>query len=446
MYHVTPINVIKAVEAVYDIFTTKPANFGEKFSFVRLLTLEDMKELDLPKAIELSKILYEINNEIDSKHFEKVHCNNFNNLLLHFEEFQHQIKINVYAKYDEEENRVLFHYNPIPTYSDDWNNFTRVARGIVIDLDDYSIVAHPYNKFHNYGEKEHLLRQNLPICSYEVASKLDGSEGILYPLKGDNGLKIITKGGLNTEQGQFGTKLLWGKYKNQAEAILKSKFYKDYTLTFEILYAHDDANRIVVSYDEPDLRLIGARDLKTGQEVSYNKVIEIAQLLGFPHTELHDISLDDIEQLRETMENFEGWVVRYETGLYMKIKCAAYLDAHGAKFGSSAKYVFNLLQEGKYDDFIATIAPDMQSVPNKFKDYLVGWATEFTNTIMSNYESIPHFEIQKDFALYVQANIEKEFQGFMFHLRLGREFDAFQLRWSQVKDRYRAWEAAQTAI
>ncbi|MNN20292.1 RNA ligase [compost metagenome] len=356
-----------------------------------------------------------------------------------FNEFQRQVKVNVYTKYDETENRVLFHYNPIPTYSDDWNELTKVSRGIVIDLDDYSIVVHPYNKFHNLGEKEHLLRENLPNEEYEVASKLDGSEGILYPLKDGTGLKIITKGGFNTEQGQFGTKILHNKYGEQANVILKSKLYKNLTFVFEILYAHDDKNRIVVAYDEPDLRLIGIRDLVSGEELPYSSVITMAKNLGFKSTELHDITLDQIDELKEKMENFEGWVVRFNSGLYVKVKCSAYLDAHGAKFGSSPKYVFNLLQEGKYDDFIAAIPQDMQSVPNKFKDSLVGWATEFSGKVLGAYDSIPKYEAQKDFAIHVQQNIEKDIQGFMFQIRAGKEFDPFKLRWSMIKDRYKEW-------
>lgn len=439
MKTLTPIKVIRAINEIYNMFYDISGNFGNKFFLVKNLTNEDVKRVNFFKKIKLAKILKNINKEINSKHFKQKSIFTVNRLIEHFEEFQRQIKINVYAKYEENENRVLFHYNPIPTYSDDWNNFTKVARGIVIDLDDNSIIVHPYNKFHNFMEKEYLLPQNLPNCDYEVSSKLDGSEGILYPLKNEQGFKIITKGSFDTEQGQFGTKILLDKYKNQVDIIMKEKLFKKYTFVFEILYAHDDPNRIVVSYDEPDIKLIGLRDMETGQELSYNEVIKMAKKLGFPATELHDITLDEIQQLRETMENFEGWVVRYENGLYMKIKCSAYLDAHGAKYGSSPKYVFNLLQDGKYDDFIASLNYDFKDVPEKIKDSLVGWGTEFTKRITDAYHSIPNFESQKDFALYVQSNIDKELWGFMFHIRAGRELDVFQLPWSKVKDRYQVW-------
>jgi RNA ligase len=312
----------------------------------------------------------------------------------------------------------------------------------VIDLDTYTYVVHPYDKFFNYMEKNETKPENLPDLPYEVGVKLDGSEGILYPAK-NGSIRIITKGGFETSQGEFATRLMWTKYTQQATQIYNNRLYKDYTLTFEILYAKDDVNRIVVAYDEPDLRLIGVRDLRTGRTFSYSEVIAFAAKIGFPATEVEELTLDQLMELRKDRENFEGWVVRFENGLYMKIKCEPYLDAHGARFGTSLKAVFNLIKEGKWDDFIASIAEENRATPEALKKKLVGFATDFMRKVFAAYESIPSIEAQKDFGLYVQNNIEQHLRGYMFTIRADKNANVFEQPWSRFKLLYEVWEAEQ---
>jgi RNA ligase. len=479
--------VVNCINTIYDFFKEEKTNFENKFLFIRQLTIDEV--LNNPNREKMFEILKSINRDIDSKMFYyesyinnetlnhiidiltknqliEINYDNFNRkdiekilrskvkdlnnfieqhvsfndmLTIHFLEFKRQIQINIYIKYNEQDNRILFHYSPIPTYSGDWNNLTIISRGIVYDLDLNKVVAHSYDKFHNYMEKEYLLPHNLPKCGYEIVTKLDGSEGILYPPKENSPLRIITKGGFDSEQGKFATELLYSKYKNQVDFIIKHKLWEKYTITFEILYDKSNPNKIVVNYDEPDLKVIGIRDLQTGECLPYEVVIESAKQMGFPATDIHDLLLDDILKLSETMSNFEGWVVRYSNGLYMKIKCKEYLESHGARFGTSPKYVFLLLQQEKYDDFISSVKEEFQYVPNNIRDSLVSFVEERTKKIHEIYDSIPKFESQKDFALYVQQNIDKEYMGYMFELRNKGNIDLFKRRWSEMKHYYKEW-------
>lgn len=449
------VNFVKSIEITADIFNKKfkvffkdhSKNFEEKLKFVKALTQEDVEKLPAEKREFLAQVLTGIMYSINSQYFTykgrvSGHSSHIGGLMAYLNGFIDQIK-NLYIRYNEEENRVLMHYSVIVTYSSDWNNLTRIARGIIVDLDTYEVVVHPYDKFFNYLEKQETQPEYLPDVPYEVAEKLDGSEGILYPLKNQDSVKVITKGGFATEQGEFATKLLWDKYPEQAKKIIKERFFKDFTITFEILYSKDDPNRIVVAYDEADLRIIGIRDLKTGEALSYSQVVSVAQYLGFPSTTVYDLTLEELLELREQRENFEGWVVRFDNGLYMKIKCAAYLDAHGARFGSSIKYVFNLLKDEKWDDFIANLKVEHRTVPEALHKGLVTFAAYHSKQIYDAYNDIPKFESQKEFALYVQKNVTKELAGYMFTIRSGAEINVFDTTWPGFKKKFEKWENKQ---
>lgn len=446
------VNFIKTIEITADIFNKKfkvfskdnSKNFEEKLKFVKSLTQENVEKLSTEKREFLAQVLIGIMYSIDSKFFNykgriSGHPSHIDGLMAYLNGFIDQTK-NLYIRYNEEENRVLMHYSVIVTYSSDWNNLTRISRGIIVDLDTYEVVVHPYDKFFNYLEKQETQPEYIPDTPYEVAEKLDGSEGILYPIKNQDSVKVITKGGFSTEQGEFATRLLWDKYPDQARKIIKERIYKDFTITFEILYAEDDPNRIVVAYDEADLRIIGVRDLKTGEALSYSQVVSIAQYLGFPSTNVYDLSLEEILELREKRENFEGWVVRFDNGLYMKIKCAAYLDAHGARFGSSIKYVFNLLKDEKWDDFISSLKVEHRILPEALHKRLVTFAAYYSKQIYDAYNDIPKFESQKEFALYVQKNVEKDLMSYMFKIRNGTEINIFDNLWSSFKKKFEKWE------
>ncbi|AEO93524.1 RNA ligase and tail fiber protein attachment catalyst [Bacillus phage G] len=456
MQDLVPIKVIKAVEMVYDILKlpfekfslfskSKSVSFEEKLDFVKKLTPKDVNSIKVAihQKIMLGKILEGIMKEIDSPFYKKKYVNaQSSDLATVLNEFQSQL-INLLIRYEATENRVLLHYSQFPTYSRDWNNSTRYSRGIVIDLDDYNVVVHPYDKFFNYLEMKETKDENLPDLPYEAATKLDGSEGILYPAKNGD-LRIITKGGFHTDQGKFATELLWSKYAKQAQYVKDSKLFDYYTFTFEILYAQDDPNRIVVAYNDADLRLIGVKDLKTHQDLSYAEVIKMAKELGFAHTELEDITLEEILEEREKRENFEGWVVRFSNGLYMKIKCKAYLDLHGARFGSSIKSVFVLLKEEKWDDFISSIPEEIKHVPEALQKRVIKFARYQTKKAHDLYLTLPQVESQKDFAIYVNQNIPKEFRDYMFKIRSGKEVNVFDSTWLRFKAGLENWENKQS--
>lgn len=414
------LDFLEAIDEIYDVlkprFSFKKKNMLEKPSFIKkykfvneygLTTISPKKSDKIVNILSLRSP--ETINEWDLQQY--------NNILEYFQ----FILSCVYGRLDNSGKRLLLHYSLTATYSRTWTKLTRTSRGIIIDLPTRTVIAHPYDKFHNFMEIEETQPENLPDLLYEDAEKLDGSEGILY-LDVNGELRIITKGSFYSEQGEFATKVMHEKYSHLP--FVTRDLVEDYTFVFEIIYASDDLNRIVVDYgSEPDLRLIGVRNLNTGEMLSYSEVIGWAQTLEIPSIQLETMTLEEMLQEKTKRKNFEGWVRRYENGLYMKIKCEEYLEHHGARFGTSEKAVFNLVREDKWDDFIANVPKEFKHVSEEIYDKVIGVAIKHEKFIHDTYSSLPKIENQKEFALYVEKNVDPLIKGYMYSLRNGKEIN-----------------------
>lgn len=437
-----PIEFLKSVDVVFEFFQGSrddDVDFESRVRFVKSLNDSDLSDLNDRQTRFLIKILTSVLMMIDPDGYGSLGGND-TDLRSVLSAYRDELR-NVYIHYDKNENRVLMHYSDEAMYFRRWNNLTRVCRGLVVDLDDYSVVVHPYDKFFNENEMPETKLENLPLLPYEVAVKLDGSEGILYPTK-DGDLRIITKGGFNSDYGRYGSKILWSKYDRAARRIMAEKLYNDYTFVFEIIYDKYDTNKIVVEYDEPDLKLIGIRDLRNDRMLSYTEAIDFAKDLGLSYVELEALTITDLMRLRGERDNFEGWVVRFENGLYVKVKCLSYLELHRAKFNTTLRHVFELIGDGRWDDFSSSASDDVRRIVSQLYDRIMDFVNDYTKDIVNHYNSIPRFENQKDFALYVEANVPHRLRGYMYRLRKGMDIDLFSLPWSKFKDLYDEWEEA----
>lgn len=441
------IEVIESIERIYEIIKPpfslfrKKLNFVEKVKYIQNYSLEtsDGKRFKLVGGereqliIEISEVIFGVMKTDTMIAMSEV----WHPKIAIFKLFDfYKLLLNcVYFRLDDSETRLLMHYGQLATYGREWNEFTRKTRGMVVDLKTKEIVVYPHDKFHNLNEIEETERENLPDLPYEDAEKLDGSMGILYP-EVDGTLRIITKGSFYSEQSQFATEVLYDRFKHQASNFTK-ELLKKYTFVFEIIYANNDANRIVVDYGtNPDLRLIGMRNMETLEMLSYAEVIEWANKLGFPTVNIETMDLDKMLEEKETRTNFEGWVRRYENGLFVKVKCAEYLEHHGAKYGSSEKGVWRLLREDKWDDFIANVPEEFSPTAKMIHKKLTDFINAKTHTAHKIYSSLPQIENRKEFAQYVLENVEKEYIPFIFQLKDGAEINYLKtvISWAKFRD------------
>ena len=138
-----------------------------------------------------------------------------------------------------------------------------------------------------------------------------------------------TQGGIDNEQSLAANKIY--EEREDIANLINSALEVDFTPLFEYV-AYD--NRIVLKYSGRELRLIGFRDNKYGEYVSVVDVnIESIKYKNVPRIKkLKEYrSVDDLLEMAKTMEDIEGWVVEFEDGQMLKIKCEWYIHKHGIR-------------------------------------------------------------------------------------------------------------------
>lgn len=255
-----------------------------------------------------------------------------NNLFL--QPFEAEVK-KKYVQKSIKEHLVLYNYNDLCTYDCAWNDVTIWSRGIIFNRNTGAIVAAPFSKFFNYAElertpnkniegydqlnkiKEQLFKNIQNNVPYEVYEKMDGSLGIIYH---DNGQwHVATRGSFNSEQAKEAEKML----KDYDMHLIDN----DLTLLCEIIYPE---NKIVIDYkDQRKLVLLAANHRVKQTELSRFEIENLSTLTGMPICKKYGYTIEQMMELKKTLsKDDEGFVIRFEDGLRVKIKGEEYLKVH----------------------------------------------------------------------------------------------------------------------
>lgn len=206
----------------------------------------------------------------------------------------------------------IYTYTDRATYEALWTPAVEIARGLVLDHDARRIVATPFPKFFNLGERG----LGPPAEPFEAFEKVDGSLGTLA----HDGLRwrVTTKGSFASDQARWAEAWLAAR---DTSALVPGTTY-----CFEIVYPE---NRIVVSYQWAGLVLLAAYG-EDGREWSYPELVATADALGTRAAERY--SYPSVAALVEAAAAFradrEGFVVRFAGGFRLKVKGAEYLRVH----------------------------------------------------------------------------------------------------------------------
>lgn len=220
-----------------------------------------------------------------------------------------------YLRKAENDDLVLYGYTDQCTFERAWHTkYTRDARGIIFEKKTGRLVAKPFPKFFNLGEMEEVNLLNLPKETYRVFEKMDGSLGIVYYYGGK--WNVATRGSLNSEQAIKGAEIL-KKYRT-------SFLNPQCTYLVEIIYPE---NKIIVNYgSEEKLVMLGAFNVRTGQEIDPGFLQGMREDCGWHTAQEFNHTIEEMIELQKTMpKDQEGFVVRFESGLRVKIKGHEYL-------------------------------------------------------------------------------------------------------------------------
>lgn len=235
----------------------------------------------------------------------------------------------------EMKNLRIYNYTDECAYGRAWNEYTLMARGLVLDVEARCVVATPFTKFFNYQElldadgtqKDPYCvtyKPRIPNLGFEVFEKLDGSLVILFWYNGK--WRTCTRGSFDSEQA------IWAQgVVNGLRSDIQRRLYRPCTYLLEAIYPE---NRIVVRYDSTRCGLVFLGGYyKSGSgvgELTYDEVRRVAEAVGWgvAKREAWDSIGSLLAAAKELCANSEGWVLRFENGFRVKIKGDEYCRIH----------------------------------------------------------------------------------------------------------------------
>ena len=247
-----------------------------------------------------------------------------------------------------------FKYTTNTVYSEDWDNVSLHARGIVFDYATGEVLARPFDKFFNLGEmidtetgelkpiagyvKQHLGFDNLSgdykHQKFRVMDKLDGSLGIVFWTGVDWYVK--TAGSFESDQAKWAND--WFDMLINPNVLDKSKTY-----LFEIIY---DEDKHPIEYDFEGMVLLGIVDTLSGIEEPLSEILRVAKELNIRHAEV--LEFTDFDEVVKYAKNLpktkEGVVITFENGFKLKVK--------GDEFLALQKIFHFLTKDVVYENFL----------------------------------------------------------------------------------------------
>jgi RNA ligase len=303
---------------------------------------------------------------------------------------------------------LLFDYQSKCQYEGLWNYFETVSRGLIVHKTTGEIVARPFDKFFNWGERG--LKGSGHIKT--ITEKKDGSLGCFFRYQDQ--FHIATRGSFESSQALWATNFFNQHY---GHLVIPN----NWTLLFEIIYPE---NRIVVDYgDRQELVLLAVRDRFTGEYKPYfPDLVEIADTMNFPLPETYTFNnvSEVLASAGELDGNHEGFVIEMSDGTRWKIKGDRYLELHKAIAGLSFKSVLGAVENN-------TVHQLLEILPDEFSNQVQDWVEQINEQVIrikaecrNLFEQAPTID-RREFALWCQTNCKGPYRPILFNLLDGKD-------------------------
>jgi RNA ligase len=306
-----------------------------------------------------------------------------------------------------------------------------------------NVIAKSFDKFFNYEELvgNKWVESKIPNEPFEVFEKMDGSLGILFNYNDE--WILATKGSFTSDQAIRGMEIL-KKYRYE-------KLIKGFTYLFEIIYPE---NRIVCEYDFEDLILLAVVDNKDGYELRIHddnihlegiRFRNLYNNLGFKVVKKYDGIRDYSELKSKILQNAEGFVIKFENGVRMKIKGEEYVRLHRILTEFSTYDIWEHLKDGK----------DVMELVEKVPDEFDKWVKEQVSTLSYGHFSVSEYcgkahdyfrygkysdvdpePSKKEFAEHLKKVVDPNLHAIMFAMWDGKRDKADELIWKLIKPKY----------
>lgn len=279
---------------------------------------------------------------------------------------------------------------------------------------DGKILARPLHKFFNVGERadtqQHVLDFGAP---HTIMDKLDGS--MIHPAIVHGEVVFMTRMG-RTDVARKAERHLTPKL---VDACRKNLHF-GWTPVFE--WTAPD-NRIVVRYEESRLTLLAMRATVSGDYADDDMAQRFAADMGVPivgvHANTHTDATAFLEYAR-SIQGAEGFVVRFDSGLWVKAKGEDYVLKHKAKDSIlQEKNILALVLNGGLDDVLPLLEDGDATAAREYAENVECGIAVTANWL---WERVANTEdmTQKDFALNVVPALDPVFRPAAFQVRAGQ--------------------------
>jgi len=292
------------------------------------------------------------------------------------------------------------------------NALRRECRGIIFDTVTGDILRRPYHKFFNVNERDetqdHIVDMSV---GHSILEKLDGS--MIAPFIVNENMIWGTKMGATDV-----AKPVEDFVKNNPHyAEFAETLIKKYALT-PIFEWCSRKQRIVIDHPEDMLILTGIRNRFNGDYVLHRHLHEYVRDKDIPIVKAFKPQTDMKEFINYVvdLEETEGFVVRFNSGHMVKLKCHWYINLHKAKEAIlQDRNIVQLIIDNSLDDIKAHLSPEDRVKIEQFE-------TDFNNAIIKQYRyiiAVLYSNAQKKidrktFALNHAQNVDRYARGIVF--------------------------------
>ncbi|MEU8138972.1 RNA ligase [Streptodolium elevatio] len=329
----------------------------------------------------------------------------------------------------------VYAYTARCVFAEHWTDVTAWCRGLVVDDTTGEIVAHPFRKFFNADQHwagSPFAPPLSPDEPFAVYDKLDGSLGIVFHFA--DRWHVATKSAFTSEQAVWGQKWL--------DARDTSALRPGTTYLAEIIHP---GNRIVVDNGDLAGLVLLAAFGPDGTELPLAQAASAWATVGGDHAVVrtHTVgSLDELLRLARDSRGLdgaalsgvraEGWVVRFASGMRVKVKLADYVRLHGAMSRTTERSVWEALFAG------VDVADLFDRMPDEFRTWILDTAARLRGAhaermagAQATYAEIGPTPDRRTFAERVRDPRYAAFKGALFLLLDGRSIDRWA--WLAVK-------------
>jgi hypothetical protein len=265
----------------------------------------------------------------------------------------------------------VYTYSKSATFDYVWDEATCKCRGLIVNLASMEIVARPFEKFFNVGEKAGLTREQFPSYPPEITDKLDGNLITLYEWAGR--WWAASKGSFHSEHADWANNWLFHN--------CKCDWPQGYTPVFEMIA--EELEHHVVHYGKvaSGLYLITMIHNESGDELSHRDCADWAEKNNIIPVPALTVNLE--QALRDNEKNSEGYVVSWprcgRTPIRVKIKFPEFLRLQKLVHNIGPKEILDYMRRPELKCYLDEVLDPARS-HEVFIEYTKKWMERFSTS------------------------------------------------------------------